>query len=547
MGRAKNGKSTNSYRRKFIKKEGDDLKPKFFSKMNARDYNNQLEMIIQEKKISTTGKNLLLSMLYKIEANYPDYAMVKQNHVTRDECLQEILKIIQEKCDKLLLVEPKSKKGMVLARYKVNSVVNSAKKEIISYPTEKAILYALYDLAGENYFISDAYDWYKTAFQKMLRVGGAIQAKEILRDFNGWSWDIDTRDIEHYSYNLLYQNLRILVGERFFYQWRNDQQPVTNYLELLKKLLQENMGEKYGLAFYHQMLKLCLWIYLLENPDVRKKIPEERAKLQEKQILMGQKTRFLDQVTAQKLKLNRAIEKLDKLLHDSEKMQKLLESKNAKRKNPISMKELRLQMKKKRQDLLKALEDYTEWMNPQKFEDNRRKLGKQLTILKSIREETIQKQEVEEQILALQKEFLNGFKIKIQNAKEKEEILDLMYQMRYYKLIPWNAKTKMEQHNELSQKIAEVEDILLVKACNLKYLRILSRNGNYNLEMLKSILSSKVIQLENLEIELKKGDYAIQIEIYDDKNLENNLEIQTSIPADRIDMKVNRKMKLFLF
>ena len=122
-----------------------------------------------------------------------------------------------------------------------------------------------------------------------------------------------------------------------------------------------------------------------------------------------------------------------------------------------------------------------------------------------------------------------------------------MYQMRYYKTIPWNAKTKMEQHNELSQKIAEVEDSLLVKACNLRYLRILSRNGNYNLEMLKSILSSKVIQLENLEIELKKGDYAIQIEIYDDKNLENNLEIQTSIPADRIDMKVNRKMKLFLF
>lgn len=515
--------------------------------MNAKDYNNQLEMIIQEKKISTTGKNLLLSMLYKIEANYSDYAVVKQNHVTRDECLQEILKIIQEKCNKLLLVEPKSKKGMVLAKYKVNSVVNSVKEEIISYPTEKAILYALYDLAGENYFISDTYYWYKTAFQKMLRVGGAIQAKEILRDFNGWSWDIDTRDIEHYAYNLLYQNIRILVGERFFYQWRNDQQPVTDYMELLKKLLQENMSEKYGVAFYHQMLKLCLWIYLLENPDARKKIPEERAKLQEKQVLMGQKTRFLDQVTAQKLKFNRDIEKLDKLLHDSEKMQKLLESKNAKRKNPITMKELRLQMKKKRQDLLKALEEYTDWMNPQKFEDNRRNVGKQLTILKSIREDTIQKQEVEEQLLALQKEFLNGFKIKIQNAKEKEEILDLMYQMRYYKTIPWNAKTKMEQHNELSQKIAEVEDSLLVKACNLRYLRILSRNGNYNLEMLKSILSSKVIQLENLEIELKKGDYAIQIEIYDDKNLENNLEIQTSIPADRIDMKVNRKMKLFLF
>ena len=43
-------------------------KEKILSKLNAKDYNNELEMILEEKDFSSNIKNLLLSMLYKIEA-----------------------------------------------------------------------------------------------------------------------------------------------------------------------------------------------------------------------------------------------------------------------------------------------------------------------------------------------------------------------------------------------------------------------------------------------------------------------------------------------
>ena len=111
------------------------MKNKFFSKINSKDYNNQLELIIQEKKISTTGKNLLLSMLYKIETNFDDYKTVKRINITKDEFLQELLKVVKEKCDKIELVEPNSTKGKILSKYKVNAVTDVKKKEIISYPT----------------------------------------------------------------------------------------------------------------------------------------------------------------------------------------------------------------------------------------------------------------------------------------------------------------------------------------------------------------------------------------------------------------------------
>ena len=45
--------------------------------INIRDYNNELEKILENKLFSYDVKNLLLSMLYKIENSYKDYEAVK--------------------------------------------------------------------------------------------------------------------------------------------------------------------------------------------------------------------------------------------------------------------------------------------------------------------------------------------------------------------------------------------------------------------------------------------------------------------------------------
>ena len=213
------------------------MKNKFFSKINSKDYNNQLELIIQEKKISTTGKNLLLSMLYKIETNFEDYKTVKRIDITKDEFLQELLMVVKEKCDKIELVEPNSTKGKILSKYKVNAVTDVKKKEIISYPTEKALLYALSDLAGDNYYINNKYYIIKDALKEMLRIGNAINSKEILRDFNGWSWDLDIKDIENYKYNIIFQNIQILYGAKNLMLWRNNTNSKMDYLYGFKKNL----------------------------------------------------------------------------------------------------------------------------------------------------------------------------------------------------------------------------------------------------------------------------------------------------------------------
>ena len=54
-------------------------KEDLFSKLNIKDYNNLLENILEKKSFTEGTKNILLSMLYKIESAYPDYERVKRN------------------------------------------------------------------------------------------------------------------------------------------------------------------------------------------------------------------------------------------------------------------------------------------------------------------------------------------------------------------------------------------------------------------------------------------------------------------------------------
>ena len=69
-------------------------KEDIFSKISLKDYNNELEKVLEEKDFSEVVKNLLLSMLYKIENAYEDYETVKVNTASKKYFIKKIIKII---------------------------------------------------------------------------------------------------------------------------------------------------------------------------------------------------------------------------------------------------------------------------------------------------------------------------------------------------------------------------------------------------------------------------------------------------------------------
>ena len=73
------------------------MKEEFFSKF--KDYNGELEKILEKKDFSKDSKNLLLSMFYKLEISYNDYETVRRKAKTKQEYLENILDNIKQ-CNK---------------------------------------------------------------------------------------------------------------------------------------------------------------------------------------------------------------------------------------------------------------------------------------------------------------------------------------------------------------------------------------------------------------------------------------------------------------
>ena len=67
---------------------------KIFSKL--KDYNSELEEILERKYFSSNIKNLLLSMIYKIENSYKDYEIIKRVVRSKEDFLTEIVDTISK-------------------------------------------------------------------------------------------------------------------------------------------------------------------------------------------------------------------------------------------------------------------------------------------------------------------------------------------------------------------------------------------------------------------------------------------------------------------
>ncbi len=213
------------------------MQEKLFKRLVKKNYNDELEKVLENKKIDETAKNLLLGILYKVEASYKDFYTVKRNIETKDEYIKKIINIIEEDCDKIIVVNQEQVNNLQNKTF----IVNKENKEIIIYPIERKLLYAISKIGKNDIILEDKYNFLNRHISDIINVGNNIETVEPLRDFNGWSWSVVNREIEGIEYNILYQNIRILIGNRLLKRCIQNKNSNKDYLKLLKLELEKKM------------------------------------------------------------------------------------------------------------------------------------------------------------------------------------------------------------------------------------------------------------------------------------------------------------------
>ena len=554
-------------------------KEDIFSKINLKDYNNILENILEEKDFTEDVKNLLLSMLYKIENGYEDYKTVKVNVNSKKYFLKRIVQIIKEDCQKIQLIKPLSEESKILEEKKVNYIVDRQEGKITTYPNERIILEALITLNQKEIILNEEYELFSVGFKEVLLIGNKMNFVEVIRDFNGWSWDITTSQMESKNINIVYQNLLILLGNGFLQNVILDEKvedeeeielpnneilrskynenfgitkeelkedKMIDYIQKMKEMLTEKYGEEKAKKIVNQLIKTVIVIGSNKNKKQKEMVLNRQEKVKEKLEKMQDNKKFLEELSKNKKEITLKIKQIDTILNDENLLKEEYEKKNRNLPNKekiFSISHLKIMLEKERKNHLEKIKEYNKQMQPKEFVKIKSELEENYEFFKDMDIKENKKADEEKQIVKLQLSFLDCFIEKIKKAETKREIANLIYELRYYIQLPYKD-TKLGNINELVELLEKIKYQLIQKACQEKLLTKFSQKEELNKKILDNQFEAKIINLENTIYILKYHKGILKIQILDGNIEEEEKEIEITEKVE-LQVKLNKKIKVW--
>lgn len=519
-------------------------KKNLLEKIVKKDYKNELEEIMDQKRFDENAKSILLSILYKIDIAYKDIEIVKKGTETKEEYLENLISIIKNNCNNIEIVKMSDKENKIPQNK--TYVIDKKKKKIISYPIERKLLYAVAKIGKKENIVKDKYNIIDETLGNLLKVGNNIDIVEPIRDFNGYSWTTIPQEIESVNHNLIYQNLRILVGDKFLNKWILKNEFMIDYFEEFKEELEKQYGRQSKFISY-----LCAISILLDTEcDGQKKeqmIKECEYVLNEIEKIKDRE-KFVEQNTKEKRCLTKKIKQIDTIINDKKLLEKEYIEINRKlplEKKIFSMKVLAKKMEKERQDYVKKIEELNNILNPQKFSKYKKELQEKAEYL-YVLSKTEPNDELEEIKYEMQEMFLNMMKKKIKKIQTKQEMEKIIYDFRYYLLLPYDEIKCIKDIEKLEINIKETTNLIIDKAIDLKMLTKMSEDKKTNYEILKNIFYIRIIKLEdaylNLIEEKTESDFKYYVQILDENLFEEKMEI----PKPKgLDIKPNKKIAIW--
>ena len=503
-------------------------KEKLMLKLNIKDYNNQLEKILAKKNFSEEIKNLLLSMLYKIEAAYDDYSLVNGNTKTKKEILEEILEIIEKNCKEIEIIKTKESKS------------SPEEGKIITYLNTRKMLYEIYQLKQNKFKVPDEYEIIKPSLEQNLNQGYYIDSSEIIRDFDGWSWNIVVEEIENLGINLVYQIIRILIGDTFLHKWQEN--PNQDYVPKFN----EKLENKYETKIAEQISKIINQLAILNvtklNEEEKNRLLGIQKKLQEEFNELDDKKEYLEKLAKEKKKIVEEIKKNDNIINNDKQLKEEFIARNElldMNHRIFSLSDFAEIIEKEKTELMKKLNKCNQKMEPINFIKTKTEIEKKLAIIKELELQNNDEKTYENKVAELLKLVCEALEIQINKAEEKENIVKLIYKIRYYGLIYISENKQVKDIVDINN----IQKMIITKACKQKIVTIFSKNIKENYNILQNILQTDIIELEHIFLKfIQKNDKTV-LEIYDEENLSRTIELSD---IKELNVKLNKKIRVFI-
>lgn len=226
----------------------------------------------------------------------------------------------------------------------------------------------------------------------------------------------------------------------------------------------------------------------------------DKKDVESKLKIMNNNHDFVEKLTQEKINLTRDIRTIDETINNKHLLQEEYDKRNEKlplEKKIFSTRVLAKTLEHEREKKLDRIEKVNELLNPKNFVEYKKELKNKEELLKWLEIDNIDS-EIEKTLKNLQKQFLDCYKIKVQKAETKQEATDLMYQFRYYCLLPFDYTKDINDLEGAFQKQKEEIQMQLVQ-------KVYDQKITNEKEAVEELFSTRAIELPKWHKFAKKG------------------------------------------
>jgi len=501
------------------------------NQLSKNNYDIQFEELLENKKYTDEAKSLVLNIIYKIQGAYPDYKKTKPNVKSKLDIISDIADTIKEKCDTIEILNPEEAKGKLY--------VSKKNKIIKTFPKDIDLLQAIYYI--KTPYTKKIENVFEKAVLLALEKGMAINGVEIIRDFNGWSWNNVLEDEFEKYYNLLYQDLIILIGEKELEDIIKSHSVIDELIKRLKNLYGKTIAEGFASSF----IKACLVIYINNGEKYEDEVLNYLENKEKDLAKFSNKSEHISKLTDKMNESTKLICKIDTILSSPQILNKKYLSKKVCSKYK-DIDSYRMSLIRYKNQISNEITACKKMMNPFEYVNEKNKIKKEVDDLNDIKLCYNEDNKIEELLIDLQKKVISCFYKKIEVYDLKKELLSLIYEIRYYNLLPLGNK-KLKDHKALKNEIDKMQIEFVNKLKKNKVVDIYSSFAKVNYYTIKYIFEAKMVNINKISFKYKIVNKGIDIEYYDEESIEQKSHIAlTKEELLGFTKKENRKIKIIL-
>ena len=117
--------------------------------------------------------------------------------------------------------------------------------------------------------------------------------------------------------------------------------------------------------------------------------------------------------------------------------------------------------------------------------------------------------------------------------------------IRYYNYMYVTGKEQIKDIEELKAERNKLENALIKKAYELKVINHISSEETTNNEIIRNVLLTKIISMENINLLLEDNNEVLEIKLYDADIYEKSIVIPV-FNKKAIATKFNKTIRLFI-